>query len=134
MTGDEHVSSGADELTALRARNEQLETSLKEARASAEKQLVHLELKAEALKSGMVDLDGLKLIEHSDVSVDENGQVRGVAAVMSRMRRDKPWLFTPASSSSFASIPANVPSKAKLATEMSLDEWRTARAELLRRR
>ena len=134
MTGDEFVSTGADEVTALRARNEQLEASLKEARASADRQLVHLELKAEALKSGMVDLDGLKLIEHSDVSIDENGQVRGVAAVMSRMRRDKPWLFTPASSSSTASIPVNTPSKTKLATEMTLDEWRTARAELLRRR
>ena len=133
MSGEE-IPSDNDDVATLRARNEQLEASLKEARASADRQLVHLELKAEALKSGMVDLDGLKLIEHGDVSIDENGQVHGAASVMARMRRAKPWLFTPASSSSAAGVPVNAPGRPKLATEMSLDEWRVARAELLRRR
>ena len=53
---------------------------------------------------------------------------------MDRLRGDKPWLFARASSSSTASPPPGAAVKAKLATEMSLDEWKAARAELLRKR
>jgi hypothetical protein len=134
MNGDEPADGGESELTLLRVKNEQLEARLREAQESSNKRLVALELKSEAIKSGMVDLDGLKMLSADDVSVDEHGQVRGASVAMARMRRDKPWLFATASSSSMAGVPAQVASRAKLATEMTLDEWRTARAELLRRR
>ena len=53
---------------------------------------------------------------------------------MERLRGEKPWLFVRGSSSSTASPPPGAEVKPKLATEMSLEEWRAARAELLRRR
>jgi len=56
------------------------------------------------------------------------------AHVIAKLRRDKPWLFAAASSSSTATVPQAAPIKRKLATEMSVEEWRAARAELLRRR
>ena len=82
----------------------------------------------------MVDLDGLKLISVGDVNIDEHGDVRGAAASIDRMQREKPWLFGSRSSSSAASAPSHSLSRPKLATEMTLDEWRAARAELVRQR
>jgi hypothetical protein len=82
----------------------------------------------------MIDLDGLKLIDPVEITVDESGEVKGAAALMSRLRQEKPWLFLATNSSSLASAPISAPSRSKLATEMTLDEWRMARSELLRRR
>jgi hypothetical protein len=86
------------------------------------------------LRSGIVDLDGLKLIDPHDVTVDENGTVKGAASVILRLQRDKPWLFNTGNSSSLATAPPSIAGRTKLATEMTLDEWRAARLELLRRR
>jgi hypothetical protein len=52
---------------------------------------------------------------------------------MTRLRRDKPFLFGAQSSSSVAGVPAAAAARQKRATEMTLEEWRLARAELLRR-
>jgi hypothetical protein len=134
MSADESAGAPEAELTVLRARAELLEAALQENREQAARRLIQAELKAEAWKSGMVDLDGLKLIDASDIAIDDNGEVKGVAAVLARLRRAKPWLFGTGSSSSHAGVPASTPARQKLATEMTLDEWRSARAELLRRR
>jgi hypothetical protein len=123
----------ADELTALRARNETLQASLIEIREGSNRRAIHAELRAEATRRGMVDLDGLKLIDHGAVTIDDDGVVHGVQSTMTKLRRDKPWLFGASSSSSVAGVPETVPARTKLATEMSLDEWRVARAALLRR-
>jgi hypothetical protein len=125
---------GGDDLAALRAHNDALQAQLKETQQSAKARLIQAELKAEAVRAGMVDLDGLKLIEPGGVSIDEHGQVLGAPAVMTRLRRDKPWLFQPANSSSAAQAPPPVTTKSRMATDMTLEEWRTARAELIRRR
>ncbi len=50
-------------LSLLRARAEVLEAALQDTRHQATRRLIQAELKAEAWKNGMVDLDGLKLIE-----------------------------------------------------------------------
>ena len=134
MTDEDRTSEPNDEAIILRQRNEELEGELRATRLASEKRLINAELKAEALKSGMIDLDGLKLIEGNDVRIDEIGEVRGAAAVINRLRRNKPWLFTGGNSSSLASPPSPSAGRAKLATEMTLDEWRAARSDLVRRR
>ena len=53
---------------------------------------------------------------------------------MAGLRRAKPWLFGRASSSGPASPPPAQPPRQKLATEMTDDEYRVARAALLKRR
>jgi hypothetical protein len=102
--------------------------------ASARERIVRAELKAEATRAGMVDLDGLKLIDTAKLTLGENGEVEGAGAVMRELRRAKPWLFGGASSSSTASAPPARAPQARPATEMSFDEWQKARAELLKRR
>ncbi len=95
--------------------------------------LLQAELKAEAIRAGMVDLDGVKLIEASALKVNDAGELVDGAGVMKALRASKPWLFGGSSSSSAVAPRAEVP-KAKTAMEMSVDEWKVARAELLRRR
>lgn len=101
--------------------------------AALRARLVQAELRTEAVRAGMVDLDGVKLIDAGLVKVDEAGGVVDGAGVIAALRAAKPWLFGRSSSSS-AVAPRAEPPRAKLAMEMSVDEWRAARAELLRRR
>jgi len=60
--------------------------------------------------------------------------VRGARRAVTQLRQDKPWLFGERSSSSTAPVPATAKPVQKMATEMSLEEWRRARAELIRRK
>ena len=123
----------ADELETLRARTTELEGALQQARDEGQRRLLQAELKTAAVRAGMVDLDGLKLVDASGLRLTEAGELEDGAAVMERLRGDKPWLFAHASSSSRASAPPSAPQRRKLATEMTVDEWRAARAEMLRR-
>jgi hypothetical protein len=84
----------------LRARTDALEKQLRESNEAARASLVRAELKVEALRAGMVDLDGLKLFDSTALKVSDTGEVDGAAELMARMKREKPWLFTSASSSS----------------------------------
>ncbi len=95
--------------------------------------LLRAEMKVHAGRAGMVDLDGLKLMDLGGLALDERGEVAGAEARMAELRRAKPWLFRGASSSSVAAAPPAHPPQGRLATEMDEAEWRAARAEMLRR-
>ncbi len=124
--GDGAGDAAGDVRAALEQRLSALEASLRE-------RLVRAELKAHAVRAGMVDLDGLKLLDASRLALNERDEVEGAAELMAEMRRAKPWLFGGASSSSVASPPPAQAPRAKLATEMTEAEWVAARAEMLRR-
>jgi len=98
--------------------------------------LMQAELRTEAVRAGMVDLDGIKLVDATGLVLGANG-LEGGAALMARMKEEKPWLFGRGGSSSSSSagrVPVVVAPKVKTAMEMSEAEWRAARAELLRKR
>ena len=124
----------SDPLAELRARADALEQLLGDVRKEAESRLMRAELKAEAIRAGMVDLDGLKLLDQSAIKLTPSGDVEGIGPVMAQLKRDKPWLFTGASSSSPLTAPPAQPPRQKRATEMTDAEYRAARAELLKRR
>lgn len=130
----ETTADPADELDALRAKADRLETELLESGIWTRARLIQAELRLEAFKAGMVDMDGLKLADLGQVSVTKDGDVQGGPELMAQLQASKPWLFAKARSSSVANPPPAVSTKPRLATEMSLDEWRAARAEMLRRR
>jgi hypothetical protein len=132
MTGTD--AAPEETIDVLRARAELLERQLQEAASSHQERLIRAELKAEAIRAGMVDLDGLKLLDLSRVRLGKSGEVEGASALMAEVRQSKPWLFNHGSSSSSAVPPPSTPPQPKLATEMSDEEWRAARQELLRRR
>ncbi|HET6183231.1 MAG TPA: hypothetical protein VFA03_06505 [Acetobacteraceae bacterium] len=119
----------------LRSRAEKLEHELAEVRQSAEARIVRAELKAEAVRAGIIDPDGLKLLDLSAAKLDEDGQVANAAALISALKKSKPWLFQSGArtSSTAASAPPAQQPRPRLATEMSDEEWRAAREAILRR-
>ena len=117
------------------ARAQSAEAALSRVQAEAEARLIRAELKAEALRAGMVDLDGLKLLDVADLRLTEVGDVADAPAVLARLKRAKPWLFGMAmSSTSAANPPRPEPPRTRHANDLSHEEWVAARAALLRRR
>jgi hypothetical protein len=123
-----------NEAEAWRARAEQAEAALNAAQAAANARLIRADLKAEAIRAGMVDLDGLKLIDMEEVRLNEAGEVVEAAAVLAKLKRAKPWLFGAASSSAAANPPRPEPPRVRHANELTHEEWLAARAALLKRR
>jgi hypothetical protein len=118
--------------TEIRLHAQALERELAELRERSHQRLIRAELKAEAIKAGMVDLDGLKLIDPSGLKLTDSGEVEGALETMQRLKAAKPWLFIGASSSSPVQPPPAQPPRQKLATEMSDAEYQAARAALLK--
>jgi hypothetical protein len=123
-----------DPLAELRERAKTLERQLGEMQRLSDTRLILAELKIEALRFGMVDLDGLKLLDLSAAKLNERGEVDGAAQLMTQLKKAKPWLFGAPSSSSATAAPPAQPVRQKLATEMTDAEYRAARAMLLKRR
>lgn len=117
------------------ARAEAAEAALAAAQAQAQARLVRAELKAEAIRAGMIDLDGLKLLDLTDIAVDDKGEVVDPAAIFGKLKRMKPWLFGGgASSSAAAHAPKPEPPRPRQANELTHEEWLAARAALIKRR
>lgn len=98
--------------------------------------LIQSELRTEAVRAGMVDLDGIKLIDTATLPLSERGDLSDAVGVMARLKTEKPWLFAAnagRSSSSGAVAPRATATLPKTAMQMTVEEWRLARAELLRR-
>jgi hypothetical protein len=116
-------------------RAETAEAALNRVQAEVDARLIRAELKAEALRAGMVDLDGLKLLDTADLRLNEQGEVADAEAILAKLKRAKPWLFGGGASSSAAAMPPRPePPRMRHASELSHEEWVAARAALLRRR
>jgi hypothetical protein len=123
-----------DDAMEWRLRAESAEAALSRAQAEGQARLVQAELKAEAIRAGMVDLDGLKLLDLAEVKLTETGEVAEAAQVLAKLKRAKPWLFGGAmSSSAAANAPRPEPPRTRHANELSHEEWRAARAALVRK-
>jgi hypothetical protein len=117
------------------ARAESAEAALANVQAANDERLIRAELKSEALRLGMIDLDGLKLLDLADVRLNQNGEVAEAASILGKLKRAKPWLFGSLSSSSVAAnAPRPEPPRMRHASELTHEEWVAARAALLRRR
>ena len=123
----------ASAATDWQARAEAAERLLADVTYKSNDSLKRAELAVEAVRAGMVDLDGLKLIDMTALSLDEKGAVPDAAAIINKLKRSKPWLFGSASSSSTSAAPRAESPKQRHAREMSEDEWRAARAALLKK-
>ena len=134
MSEGEAGSGGEEEaFRALRAHAESLERQLHEAEARSVMQLRQAELRAEAMRAGIVDIDGLRLLDPESLGGGREA-IPAASEVIGKLRRDKPWLFGASHSSSAGAAPSAAPVRRRLATDMTIEEWRAARAELLRRR
>jgi hypothetical protein len=63
------------------------------AKKETDDRVIRTELRVEATKAGMHDLDGLKLVDASALKIKDDGTVEGVADLMTKLKTDKPYLF-----------------------------------------
>ena len=107
------------------------EKKVSDANKSAEERIIRAELKASALKAGMIDLDGLKLADLSKVKLDANGEIEGADALMVDLKKAKPFLFGSGTTTSSTTPPPKPDDgKPKQATELSDAEYKKARADI----
>lgn len=136
MTSDGNSTSAPsdEQLEELRTRAALLEQKLNDLQCTSDARLIHAEMKVEAVRAGMVDLDGLRLLDLTGMRINSEGEVEEAAEAISRLKKAKPWLFGSLSSSSPLTAPPAQPSRQKHATEMTNAEYAAARAALLRQR
>ena len=108
--------------------------TLQERLDQANNRLVQSELKNHAIRAGMIDLDLLKLIDTSALKPNGNGDIPEAMEALSKLQREKPWMFANSSSSQPTPAPAPEPLKTRNALAMTRTEWQAARERLLRRR
>ena len=124
-----------DPATNWQMRAEAAEASLTQSEMHNAARLIRAELKAEAIRAGMIDLDGLKLLDTSTVTLNADDEVADAAGLLAKLKRAKPWLFGGrASSSAAVNAPRPEPPRVRHANELSHEEWLAARAALVRRR
>ncbi|MDB6104053.1 MAG: hypothetical protein JWO52_4052 [Gammaproteobacteria bacterium] len=120
----------ADALKQVETATAAADTKVKDANTAAEQRIIRAELKAEALKAGMVDLDGLKLADLTKVKINDKGEIEGAEALMTELKKAKPYLFGTVSTSSTAPVPPVDKTAPKLVKDMTPEERAKARAAL----
>lgn len=105
-----------------------------ELRREADRRVVLAELKSRALAAGMLDADGLKLLDLSAVKMRDGGEIEIPDSFFEQARKSKPYLFGRPAAGSTARAPEIASPRPRNAVEMSTEEWRSAREDLLRRR
>ena len=123
-----------DESALLLGQVEQLQRELARTEQLAKERVMHAELKTEAVRVGIVDLDGLKLLDATKAEFTSEGQLANAAQLIAQLKHSKPWLFSAASSSSAANPPPAQSSRHKMAIDMTDQEYKEARAAALRQR
>jgi hypothetical protein len=112
---------------------EHIAEEIRKIRSEFQSRLIIANLQTEAVRAGIVDLDGLKLINLADAQLGPDDKVVGGRKIIDELRRNRPWLFGTSSSSSVAEAPASKPIRQKSAIEMTEVEYLAARAALTRR-
>ena len=135
MTSDDEPELKQDpvEVVKLRQSVGQLESELSELRTRARERISQEQLKVAGLRAGMIDLDGIRLIDLPQSAIDSDGNVQDPDRIIGELKLKKPWLFSASSSSPMLSVPTAQMIVQKLATEMSDEEYRSAKASILKK-
>jgi hypothetical protein len=107
------------------------DAKVKETHTAAEQRIIRAELKAVAIKEGMVDLDGLKLADLSKITLDDKGEVVGAEDLMKALKESKPYLFKEATSTSSTSTPPKKDPPKPFDARTATPEERAAKAKEL---
>lgn len=121
-------------LEALRRQTDVLQQEVETLRGKARHTNMMADLRVAAVKAGMVDLDGIKLLDLATVRTTDAGEIPDASQVMASLKQSKPWLFGAWSTSAATEAPPSQPPQQKQAMEMSDDEYQAARALILKRR
>jgi hypothetical protein len=116
------------------------ETKAATALTGAQKKALQADLRVAATLAGMLDLDGLKLVDESKIELDDDGNLKNGDALMATLKEGKAFLFSkepppppkPASSGNPDPTPQPKTPSTKKATEMTDAEYAAALAHISR--
>lgn len=132
MTETPIAPAPTPEIDSLIRENEELHRSLDEVKRQMTSRIVMAELKAEAARAGMIDLDVLRLVDMDGIKLDPEQNVLGAIETVAKLKEQKPYLFQGKSSSAARVAPTVQPLVNRRATEMTEEEYQIARTALLR--
>ena len=126
----------------LRSAQAEHDAALTTIRAQSRDRLLRAELRSEAIRAGIVDLDGLKLADTSAITFSDDGAIDGAETVINSLRVSKPYLFAGskdkatvgATTSPIARAPLPAAPELVDARSLTREQWQTERARLLSRR
>jgi len=89
------------------------------------KRYVRSELKAAALKAGLVDIDALKMFDISSLEIDSAGDVVGIPELIDEMKESKSYIFNQQAkdTTSDKKTPGDAAPSSKNAMDMTDDEY-----------
>ena len=119
---------------AVRDRDEAVKAAQEDARG----RVLQAELKTQAIRSGIVDLDGLRLADLDALSFNEAGEVQGAEEAIAALRERKPYLFASEKDPTAAGTTAQLqrpplPARPSIidARSLSREAWQAERDRLL---
>ena len=83
----------SDRDSGVAAANRQRDEAVASLRTDLTGRIIRSELKAHALKAGIVDLDALRLADTSTLTLSDTGDVVGAEMLIDTLRQQKPYLF-----------------------------------------
>jgi hypothetical protein len=117
----------AEKEAALAAKDQEVTTKVTEVQSAADQRIVRAEMKAEALKAGIVDLDFLKLMDTSEIKIGADGEVVIPDKYFEKLKASKPhWFGAAASTSSTHKAPTEKNGEPKNARDMTPAERSSA--------
>lgn len=132
ITADKAI---ADAKSLADAAGAEATTKATTAEQRANERVIRAELRTEAIKLGMIDLDGLKLADLSVVKLDDDGNVVGAPEMLAALKVAKPYLFAaPSAHSSQIAAPPPIPRASDSpvdARKMSKDEYEKYKAKVI---
>lgn len=94
------------------------EELIAQSKKDADARVIRAELKAAALRAGLIDVDALKLIDTSKLTLNADGEVDGIDALLTDLQKNKAYLFQAPRSSSTSRTPSNSPAPAPSAKDL----------------
>lgn len=127
LKAQEEVKKAEAAAEAIANAKKEADERISKATEASNERIKRAELKAIAIKAGIVDLDGLKLADLSKVKLNDAGEVEGADALIDDLKKSKPYLFGTTTTSSTQEKP-KPDTKPKRVSEMT-DAEREAEAK-----
>jgi hypothetical protein len=127
------LNSMRERLDKAQANADVAAAAAQKARREASESAVKSDIRAEAVAAGAVDAsDVLPFIDLNNVKIDESGK-SNIAELIDKLRSAKPYLFRKVSTSATHPAPKPGNGVARNALEMTVSEYRAAKARFMRR-
>ena len=126
LKAQEHETAAKTATEALTRAQAEAAEKVTAAEQRANMRTIQAELRTAAIKAGMVDLDGLKMLDLSAVNLSDDGTVDGADALIDAAKKAKPFLFGGTNTSNPNSPPSPKPAAGKHARDMTETELAAA--------